>query len=166
MKPKQFLIPFFLISFILVFSAYHLDFETQPRVHVTQMEIKFDGLNATSTIDYDVGFLTQIYVLFFGSRNLVPYVEDFLRGFEEFQIDSVNETTAKVKLTNVSRVGSSSYIHDNRTLGSTVPTLIMIYDYPGTKGEIRTYLNVSETWSSIIPMADTDANLTRGSDYV
>ena len=143
MKPKQFLIPFLLISFILVLSAsYQLDFKSQTELNVTQMRIEFDGLDATATIDYDVGFLTQMYAFFIGSRNLVPYLEDFLYGYEEFQIISVRGTTATVELPNSSRISSSYYLHDSRELGSTVPTLLMVY--PDAE-KTFIYYNVSAT---------------------
>jgi hypothetical protein len=79
MKPKQVLIPFLLISFILVLSTFiPMDFNPRAELHFTKMEIEFDGVNATATIDYDVGFLTQMYIFLFGNRNLDPCLEDFL----------------------------------------------------------------------------------------
>ena len=162
MKPKQFLIPFLLISFILILSASgQLNSESQPKFHVTQMEMRFDGLNATATIDYDLGFLTEMYVFLFGNHNLVPYVEDFLYDFKEFQITSVSGTKAAVELPNSARVGGSSYIHDGREIGSTVPTLIMVYAYPGTEIETRVFEDVNKTRTSIIAMNNTDVNLTQ-----
>ena len=157
MKPKQFLIPFLIISFILVLSAsYQLNFEPKTELHVNQMEIEFDGLNATATIDYDVGFLTQMYVFFFGNRNLIPYVEDFLFSYEEIQIVSVNETRAEVRLINSSRIVDSHAIHDKHPLGSKVTTLIQIYPavYPNPNKDIRTYTNMTYTNSSITPLSE------------
>ena len=142
MKPKQFLIPFLLISFILVFSAsYQLNFEPKTEFHVTQMEIKFEELNATATIDFDVDFLTQMYIFFFGGRNLEPYLEDFLYDFDEFRFVSVRGTTAEVELINVSRRTGPYYIQDSRLLGSQVSTLILVY--PVKKNDTLTYFNVT-----------------------
>ena len=133
MKPKQFLIPFLLISFILVLSAsYQLNFEPKTELHVNQMEMRFNGPNATATIDYDVGFLTQVYVFFFGGRNLEPYLGDFLYDFDEFRFVSVRGTTAEVELINVSRWGGSYYFYESNQFGSQVPIIILIYP-DGTK---------------------------------
>jgi len=148
MKPKQVLIPFLLISFILVLSTFiPLDFNPRADLNFTKMEIEFDGVNATATIDYDVGFLTQVYIFLFGNRNLVPCLEDFLLSYEEVQVVSVNETKAEVRLINSSRTVDSYAIHEGHPLGSTVSTLIQIYPAtpPDTDKDIRTYTNTNAT---------------------
>jgi len=142
MKPKQFLIPFLIISFILVLSAsYQLNFEPKTELHINQMEMRFNGMNATATISYDVDFLTQMYVFFFGGRNLEPYLGDFLYDFDEFRFVSVRGTTAEVELINVSRRTGPYYIQDQRLLGSQVSTLILVY--PVQKNDTLTYFNVT-----------------------
>ena len=142
MKPQQVLIFFLLIGVILIlFASFNVQANIQTGFHVTQMEIRFNGTNATADIDYDVGFLTQIYVLFFGSRNLDPYLEKFLYGFDEFQLVSLSGTTATVELTNASRVTGGYYIHDSRLFGSPVTKLILVYP----DGKTRTFENAFET---------------------
>ena len=142
MKPQQYLIFFLLIGAVIVISAtFQLHAEPQTELLITQMEIKFNGPNATANIEYDVGFLTQMYVLFFGSHNLDPYLEDFLYGFEEFRLVSVRGTTATVELTNVSRHAGQYYLHDMHPLGSPVSKLILVY--PDNK--TLTFDNTSET---------------------
>ena len=152
MKPKQVLIPFLLISFIFVLSTFiPMDFNPRAELHFTKMEIEFDGVNATATIDYDVGFLTQVYIFLFGNRNLEPYLEDFLSDYTESDIFSISGTSAKAKLINSSRISGPYYVHDNRSLGSPVATLIMIYpEDPGKDlgKETLTYSNVSKVPST------------------
>jgi hypothetical protein len=142
MKPQQFLIIFLLVGAILIiFASFNIQTDLQTGFHVTQMEIRFNETNATVNIDYEVGFLTQIYVLFFGSRNLDPYLEKFLYGFEEVQLISVSGTTAAVELTNASRITGGYYIHDSRTLGGPVSKLTLVYP----DGKTRTFENATET---------------------
>jgi len=142
MKPQQFLIFFLLVGIILIlFASFNIQADLKMGFHVTQMEIQFNGTNATADIEYDVGFLTQVYVLFFGSRNLDPYIEKFLSGFEEIQLISVSGTMATVELTNASRVTGGYYIHDSRPLGNSVSKLTLIYP----DGKTRTFENASET---------------------
>jgi len=142
MKPQQFLIFFLLVGFILIlFASFNIQVNPQTGFHVTQMEIRFNGTNATADIDYDIGFLTQIYVLFFGSRNLDPYLEKFLYDFDEFQLISVSGSTATVELTNASRLTGGYYIHDSRHLGNPVTKLTLVYP----DGKMRTFENAIET---------------------
>ena len=142
MKSQQFFLLFLMISVVMILSAsLQLNMELQPKIHVTQLEIVFNGTNATATVDYDLNFFTQLYIFFFGNRNLDPLLNDFLYGFEEFQIDSIQGTTATAQLTNVSRYTGSIYLHDSRPFSSPVDELIYVYP----EGEIRSYKNVTAT---------------------
>ena len=142
MKPQQFLVPFLIVAAVIVASAsFGWHAEPQTELHVTQMEIRFHDANATAQIHYEVGFLTQMYVSFFGSRNLDPYIASFLYGFDEYQITSVRGNSATVELINASRMTGAYYLHDAHPLGSPVNRLVLFYP----DGKTLTFENATET---------------------
>ena len=144
MKAAHYLILFFAISFILIAAAtlqYSPVMKTE--IHITRMEMHFSGENAMTEIDYEVGFLTEIYLLFFGSRNLNPYISQLLYDFEEYQIISVRGTTATIELLNVANYTGGYYLHNSRSLGMPVDRLILVYP----DGKALTFENATETQS-------------------
>ncbi|MDV0445650.1 hypothetical protein MmiAt1_12420 [Methanimicrococcus sp. At1] len=131
MKAQHFLIFFTIIAGILIAAAtVHYTAPIQTEIQFRQMEIHFVNENATAKVEYEVGFLTQLYVFFFGSRNLDPYLDQLLYDFDEYQITSVHGTTATIELINASRPSGSYYLHDQHMLGYEVGRLI-IYDPDG-----------------------------------
>jgi hypothetical protein len=130
------------MSAILIASAsLHYSVTPQVSVQITKMEIHFLNENATSIIDFDVGFLTHLYILVFGGRNLDPYLEELFYDFEEYRITSVRGTTATVELINVSRSEGALYLHEKRMLGIEVGLLILLFP----DGHTMTFNNTTET---------------------
>jgi len=142
MKPQQLLIPFLIVAVIIIASASHgWDAEPHTELYVTQMEIQFHRENATAHIEYEVDFLTQMYISFFGNRHLDPFIDSFLYGFDEYQMTSVQGSSATVELINASRLTGDYYLHDTRPLGSQVNRLILYYP----DGKTLTFENAAET---------------------
>ncbi|MCL2863675.1 MAG: hypothetical protein FWE54_06325 [Methanimicrococcus sp.] len=142
MKPQQLLVLFMVVAAVIIASAsFGWDVVPHTELNVTQLEIRFDNENATAQIYYEAGFLTQMYVSFFGSRNLDPFIDSFLYGFEEYQMISVQGNSATVKLVNSSRLTGNYYLHDTRPLGSQVDRLILYYP----DGKFLTFENATET---------------------
>ncbi|WNY22861.1 hypothetical protein MmiHf6_01490 [Methanimicrococcus hongohii] len=142
MKASHFLIFFAVLSVLLIASAtFHYSVAPQTSVHFTGVGIHFTNENATAEIDYEIGFLTQMYVFFFGSRNLDPYLDELLYDFEEYRITSVHGTRATVELINVSRFQGTYYLHETRMLGSEVDRLTLYF--PDNK--TMTFDNATET---------------------
>ena len=142
MKPQQFLLPLLIVAAVIIASAsFGWDAEPHTDFQVTQLALLFHGENATAQIDYEVGFLTQMYVSFFGSRNLDPFIDSFLYGFDEYQITSVQGSSATVELINASRLTGDYYLHDAHPLGSPVNRLILYYP----DGKNLTFENAAET---------------------
>lgn len=132
------------ISAVLVASAtFHYSMTPQTKFQVTEMEILFNNQNATANIEYEVGFLTQIYIFFFGSRNLDPYIDELLHDFDEYQVVSVHGTTATIELINSSRYTGTYYLHDKHLLGYEVAHLIFYFP----DGKTMTFDNATETLS-------------------
>ncbi len=144
MKASHFLILFAAVSVILIASAmFQYSLIPQTPIHITRMDIHFANENATADIEYEVGFLTQLYVFFFGSRNLDPYLDVLLYDFEEYRIISVHGTTATVELINSSRREGPYYLHDTHKLGYEVGRLALYFP----DGKTMTFDNTAETAS-------------------
>ena len=142
MKASHFLILFAAVSVILIASAmFQYSLAPQTTIHITRMDVHFSNENATADINYEVGFLTQLYVFFFGSRNLDPYLDILLYDFEEYRVTSVHGTTATVELINSSRREGAYYLHDNHQLGYEVGRLALYFP----DGKTMTFDNATET---------------------
>ena len=142
MKATQHFILFLIIAGIIVVSAtFHLSFSPRTDVQFHQFTITFDGVNATGELEYNTGFLTDLYVFFFGSRNLDPYISNFLFGFSEYRVVAFQGNSVMIEFTNSSRVVDRYYLHDACPLGSPVQRLVLVYP----DGETRIYENVSAT---------------------
>jgi hypothetical protein len=142
MKATQYFILFLILAAAVVIpAAFHLHFSPRTDVQFHQFTMTFDGMNATGEIEYNVGFLTDLYVFFFGSRNLEPYINNFLYNFDEYRIVSFHGNSVTVEFTNSSRFVDQYYLHDSRPFGNQVNWLVLIYP----DGETRIYENVSAT---------------------
>ncbi|MDR2943930.1 MAG: hypothetical protein LBU81_02435 [Methanosarcinales archaeon] len=142
MKASHFLILFSAVSVILIASAmFQYSLAPQTPIHITRMDIRFSEANATADIEYSTAFLTHLYVIFFGSRNLDPYFDSFLLDFEEYRILSVHGTTATIELINSSRQEGLYYLHDTHHLGYEVERLTLYFP----DGKTMTFNNAVDT---------------------
>ena len=142
MKATQYFILFLILAAIIVVSAaFGLSPSPRTDVQFHQFTIIFDGVNATGEIEYNTGFLTDLYIFFFGSRNLDPYINNFLYGFSEYRIIEFHGNSVTVEFTNSSRVVDRYYLHDACPFGDQVQRLVLVYP----DGETRIYENVSAT---------------------
>ncbi|MCL7412212.1 MAG: hypothetical protein M8353_01155, partial [ANME-2 cluster archaeon] len=59
------------------------------------------GPNVSFTVEYDLDFIARLYVLFLGSGNIEPAINDLFYDFDEIEIISIKENHARVMAYNV-----------------------------------------------------------------
>lgn len=142
MKALPVFILFAVVSGALITAAtLHYSVEPRTNIEFLQMDVYFRNENATADIEYEVGFFSQLFIFFFGSRHLDPYLSELLSDFDEYRVVSVHGTVATVELINASRAAGEYYLHDKHFLGYEVNQLILYY--PDNK--MLTFYNATET---------------------
>jgi hypothetical protein len=101
--------------------------------------MNFDRANAHITISYELDMFAQIYVIAFGTRHIEYTFEDLFYNYEHLEISEIKPNQASLVLHNISRKSSGYYLHDQKKLGNTVGTLLIIYP----KGPTKTIYNTS-----------------------
>lgn len=96
-------------------------------IHISSMEVRFSGTDATVDLFYDLDFFGDMYIFALGSRHLKPEFESFFYDFEEFKVVELGRTHSRFLLTNVSRETDNFYLHDEKKLGRQVGSLVVIY---------------------------------------
>ncbi|MBE0520746.1 MAG: hypothetical protein IBX39_00570 [Candidatus Methanoperedenaceae archaeon] len=91
---------------------------------ITSASINFDKTEATITVNYEFPKLMKLYILFIGSKDIEPKLEDIFSNFD-YQILKIAPDKAIVRVTNVSRIENGYYIHDSREFGDTINTIII-----------------------------------------
>ena len=121
---------FLLILVVAILSlsvtGYALNDEGQY-IHLTQMNIRFEGSDAQVTFFYELDMFSRVYVFLLGSYNLQPTIENVLFDFENIEVREIGRNHAVVHVSNISRQNSEYYLHDSRALGAKVDMLTMIY---------------------------------------
>lgn len=126
---KQALLFLFVLMFAVLslsMTGYALNGEGQY-IHLTQMNIKFEGTDAEVTFHYDLDMFSRVYVFLLGSYNLQPTIENVLFDFEHVEVREIGRNHAVVHVTNISRQNSEYYLHDSRALGARVDMLTLQY---------------------------------------
>ena len=116
-----------------------------PRyLHITEMTMEPQGPHASFTVEYELDFIARLYVLFLGSGNIEPAINDMFYDFDEIKIISIKENHAKVLAYNVGYQDDDIggvYFYDSYMLGATVDTFIV---FPDSENPERLY-NVALT---------------------
>jgi len=107
--------------------------------------MELDGPDATFTVDYELDIVARIYVLFLGSGNIEPAINDIFYDFGDYKIVNVRDNYAVVIANNVSykdpdQIGNF-YFHDAHDLGVRVDTFNLVFP----TGITRTFNDVSST---------------------
>ncbi|WP_462272432.1 hypothetical protein [Methanohalophilus sp.] len=96
-------------------------------IHISSMQVRFSGTDATVDLFYDLDFFGDMYVFALGSRHLKPEFEGFFYDFEEFKVLEIGRSHSRFLLKNVSRESENFYLHDEKKLGRQVGSLVVIY---------------------------------------
>jgi hypothetical protein len=111
-------------------------------MEVTSVTMRFEGENATLTIDYNLNPVAKLYVLLFGSRYIEPKIKEIFIGFEESEIIKIDQNRAVVLAKNVSRLDKGYYLHSSHSFGAGINIL---YIFTPDSPRSREYYNVNST---------------------
>lgn len=116
-----------------------------PRyLHITEITMEPQGPHASFTVKYELDLIAQIYVLFLGSGNIQPAINDMFYDFDDIKIISIKENHARILAYNVGYQDndiSGVYFYDSHMLGATVDTFIV---FPESENPEQLY-NVKST---------------------
>jgi len=118
--------------------------ETPRYLRITEMTMEPQGPHASFTVEYELDLFATIYVLFLGSGNIEPAINEMFYDFDEIKIISIKENHAKVLAYNVGYQDNDIdgvFFYDSYILGATVDTFIV---FPGSENPERLY-NVAST---------------------
>ena len=107
--------------------------------------MELDGPDATFTVNYELDIVARIYVLFLGSGNIEPAINEIFYDFGDYKIVNVRNNYAVVIANNVSYIDPNQignfYFHDSIDLGVRVDTFNLVFP----TGIKRTFKDVSST---------------------
>jgi hypothetical protein len=130
---------------IIILSSSTASAETPRYLHVNSITMELDGPDATFTVDYELDIVAKIYVLFLGSGNIEPAINDIFFDFDNYKIVNVRDNYAVVIANDISYKDPSQignfYFHDAHDLGVRVDTFNLVFP----TGITRTFNDVSST---------------------
>jgi len=130
---------------IIILSSSTASAETPRYLHVNSITMELDGPDATFTVNYELDIVARIYVLFLGSGNIEPAINEIFYDFEDYKIVNVRDNYAVVIANNVSYIDPNQignfYFHDSIDLGVRVDTFNLVFP----TGITRTFKDVSST---------------------
>ena len=103
------------------------EFREGRYIHLDQVTIEFDKTDAEVSIEYHLSPFAQVYMFLFGSRHLEPKIQEIFFDFDDFTIQEIGRTHAKVLVKDISRQSSGYYLHDSRQLGIKPDTLTLVF---------------------------------------
>ncbi len=119
-----------LLFILVVFPVSGADM-TMPEegsfIHYDQVIMNFDRADAKVTVSYELDLFAQVYVIAFGTRHIESSFEELFCNYEHLDITEIKPNQASLVLHNISRQSSGYYLHDEKALGNTVDTLLVIY---------------------------------------
>jgi hypothetical protein len=128
-------------------------------IHVDNMVIGFNKLNATVDIEYHLTPFAQAYIFFFGSKNLESKIKGIFSEFPEVKIQKIGLNSATLQITNISKQVGEDYMHESTKLGLQTDVLTIVYPYNlGT----RRQQNPDSTLSVFYPVhPESQSNTTK-----
>ncbi|GFO97104.1 hypothetical protein ig2599ANME_1304 [groundwater metagenome] len=114
---------------------------------ITSLTINFEKTDAIFTVDYDMGGLPKLFILFMGSKSLEPKIRSVFSEFD-YDIIKMDPEKAVLRVRNISRLDKGYYLHDSVKFGESIKTVLSIYtpDSPDPKKYSRLYLF---DWSNV-----------------
>lgn len=138
---KKYVVLLFIIV-ILVSLFPSSDIASTPRpFNIISLIIKFERTDAVFTVNYELGKLSKIYILLFGSRSLEPRIKTVFLNFD-YEIMHMDEDKAVLSVKNISRLDKGYYLHDSRELGACVNRMII---YTPDSPRAIEFLNLNST---------------------
>lgn len=133
------------LLFMILILAYILPpsdgTSTSSPFDIISLTIKFDRTDAVFTVNYELGKLSKMYILLFGSRSLEPRMKTVFSNFD-YEIMHMDEDKAVLSVKNVSRLDKGYYLHDSRELGAGVNRMIV---YTTDSPRAREFFNLNST---------------------
>ncbi len=108
---------------------------------ITSLTINFEKTNATITVNYDIGSLPKLFILFIGSKSLEPKVKSLFQDFD-YDIIKMDEKKAVLRVKNISRLDKGYYLHDSKKFGEYIDT---VYIYTTDDPRAREYSHINST---------------------
>ncbi len=108
---------------------------------ITSLTINFEKTNATFTVNYDIGGLPKLFILFMGSKSLEPKIRSVFSEFE-YDIVKMDQDKAVLQVKNISRLDKGYYLHDSKKFGEYIDT---VYIYTTDSPRPREYSHVNST---------------------
>jgi len=129
-----------IIAIALIISAVLLAVRVSPEmnyeqyregkyIHVDNIVIEFNRLNATVDIEYHLAPFAQAYIFLLGSKNLEPKIKEIFSEFPEVKIQKIGLNSATLQITNISRKNGPEYLHESTKLGLRPDVLTIVYPY-------------------------------------
>ena len=143
MKSTILLIFMGILMLLALFSLEPASAEEPRYLDVYYISMDLDGPDARFTVYYELDIIAQLYVLFLGSGNIEPTIEEIFYDFNDKKVISIRKNYAIVEARNVSYMDPEQkgalYFHDSHPLGTNVETL-----------EVKFPSGVSRTFSDVL----------------
>lgn len=108
---------------------------------IDSLVISFDKTEATFTASYDLGKIPKLYILLLGSKSIEPRIKSIFSDFD-YEILKMDQSTTVLRVKNISRLDNNYYLHDSRTLGAKIKTIV-VYTPDSTRA--REFSNLNST---------------------
>jgi hypothetical protein len=110
-------------------------------LEITSLTIDFIKTDAIFTVNYDLGGLPKLFILFMGSKSLEPKIESVFLEFD-YEIIKMDQEKAVLKVKNISWLDKGYYFHDSIKFGEYIDT---VYVYTTDSTRPREYSHINST---------------------
>jgi len=114
---------------------------TGRSLDVTSLIIKFDKTDAKFTVNYDLGKISRMYIILFGSRSIEPKIKDIFSNFD-YDIIKMDQDKSILWVKNISRFEKGYYLHDSKRFGASIST---VYIYTPDYSRAVEYTDLNAT---------------------
>ncbi|MFQ6062216.1 MAG: hypothetical protein ACE5J9_03445 [Methanosarcinales archaeon] len=104
---------------------------------VTKITMEFHRTDAKFIIEYDLDFLTKLYILILGSKDLDPILKEIFfnyLNYKDIEIKKIYQEYAIVLAKNVTKYNEGWYLHDAHKFNTAIDQLII--KYPDGSSEV------------------------------
>lgn len=108
---------------------------------INSVTMNFERTNATITVNFELGGLPKIFILFMGSKSLEPKIKSLFIDFD-YDIIKMDEKKAVLNVKNISRLDKGYYLHDSKKFGEYIDT---VYIYTTDDPHAREYSHINST---------------------
>lgn len=130
-----------LIIVLFTLTTFSEGTQEKRSLDITSMTMNFEKTDATITVNYEIGGLPKLFILFMGSKSLEPRIKSIFSDFN-YDIIRMDEKKAVLHARNVSRLDKGYYLHDSKKFGEYVNT---VYIYTTDDPRAREYSHINST---------------------